>query len=140
MAASYSSYAVRPQQGMQTIDSSMAACHYNAVFPFYSHSKEKFFLASVEEGEPTFTALAGGEAQVRGMESIMLSNLWKEDVEAGAWEMFPYPELVQFPQIMKSRAPLRRGCELHTPLTVLYWIPFPVGHYVIWVFACELYI
>ena len=129
MAASYSSYAVRPQQGMQTIDSSMAACHYNAVFPFYSHSKEKFFLASVEEGEPTFTALAGGEAQVRGMESIMLSNLWKEDVEAGAWEMFPYPELVQFPQILKSCANTSEAIFQAMKQTKPWAVDFLVGNY-----------
>ena len=129
MAASYNSYAVRPQQGMQRIDSSMAACHYNAIFPFYSHSKEKFFLASVEEGEPTFTALAGGEAHIRGIESIMLSNLWKEDVELGAWEMFPYPDLVQFPQILKSRASTAEAIFQAMKQTKHWAVDFLVGNY-----------
>ena len=130
-ADSCNSYAVRPKQGIasHSIDSCMPVEEYDAVFPFYSHSTEKFFLVSLQGERPIFTALAAGEAQNRGLESRMLSNLWKEDVKEGTWEMFPYKELVRFDQILKSQANTSEAIFQAMKQTKPWAVDFLIGNY-----------
>lgn len=89
------SYMVRPT-GEVGVDTSCPEAAFSHVVPFYSHTCEKFWLAHRQNGGITLKA--------HNWKTLHFSNLWQEPVVEGAWRNFPYPELINFPEVTESQA------------------------------------